>query len=92
MWGKLSKEKRDIVLYRRNSRHLYSCQKRTNSIEDKYLDAELKKEQYNRMLERYAKEASALQPQIEKRTNPNRGNIEPKLNYYICLKTKQIAT
>lgn len=44
------------------------------------------------MLERYAKEASALQLQIEIRANPNHGNIEPKLNSFICLKTKQIAT
>lgn len=32
------------------------------------------------MLERYIKEASAMQQQIEMRENPNRGNIEPKLN------------
>lgn len=44
------------------------------------------------MLERYAKEASALQQQNEMHENLNRGNIEPKLNYYIYLKTKQIAT
>ena len=37
------------------------------------------------MLERYTKEASAMQQQIEMRENPNRGNIEPKLNYSINL-------
>ena len=37
------------------------------------------------MLERYIKEASAMQQQIEMRENPNRGNIEPKLNYSINL-------
>ena len=59
---------------------LSTVQKRINSIEDKYLDGDLTKEQYNRMLERYIKEASAMQQQIEMRENPNRGNIEPKLN------------
>ena len=60
-------------------------QKRIDSIEDKYLDGELTKEQYNRMLERYTKEASTIQQQVEMRENPNRGNIEPKLNYSINL-------
>ena len=64
---------------------LSTVQKRINSIEDKYLDGDLTKEQYNRMLERYIKEASAMQQQIEMRENPNRGNIEPKLNYSINL-------
>ena len=62
-----------------------AIQKRINSIEDKYMDGDLTKEQYNRMLERYTKEASAIQQQIEIRANPNRGNIEPKLNYSINL-------
>ena len=64
---------------------LSTVQKRINSIEDKYLDGDLTKEQYNRMLERYTKEASAMQQQIEMRENPNRSNIEPKLNYSINL-------
>ena len=37
------------------------------------------------MLERYTKEASAMQQQIEMRANPNRANLEPKLNYSINL-------
>lgn len=37
---------------------LSTVQKRINSIEDKYLDGDLTKEEYNRMLERYTKEAS----------------------------------
>ena len=64
---------------------LSTIQKRINNIEDKYLDGDLTKEQYNRMLERYTKEASSMQQQIEMRENPNRGNIEPKLNYSINL-------
>ena len=64
---------------------LLAIQKRIYSIEDKYSDGDLTKEQYNRMLERYTKEASAIQQQIEIRANPNRGNIEPKLNYSINL-------
>ena len=64
---------------------LSTIQKRINSIEDKYLDGDLSKEEYNRMLERYTKEASAMQQQIEMRENPNRSNIEPKLNYSINL-------
>lgn len=35
---------------------LSTVQKRINSIEDKYLDGDLTKEEYNRMLERYTKE------------------------------------
>ena len=54
---------------------LSTVQKRINSIEDKYLDGDLTKEEYNRMLERYTKEASAMQQQIEMRENPNRSNI-----------------
>ena len=64
---------------------LSTVQKRINSIEDKYLDGDLTKEQYNRMLERYTKEASTIQQQVEMRENPNRSNIEPKLNYSINL-------
>ncbi|MFS3008356.1 recombinase family protein [Bacteroides thetaiotaomicron] len=64
---------------------LSAIQKRINSIEDKYLDGDLTKEQYNRMLERYTKEASTIQQQVEMRENPNRSNIEPKLNYSINL-------
>lgn len=37
------------------------------------------------MLERYTKEASTMQQQMEMRANPNRGNLEPKLNCYISL-------
>ena len=64
---------------------LSAIQKRINSIEDKYSDGDLTKEQYNKMLERYTKEVSAMQQQIEMRATPNRGNIEPKLNYSINL-------
>ena len=64
---------------------LSTVQKRINSIEDKYLDGDLTKEEYNRMLERYTKEASTIQQQVEMRENPNRSNIEPKLNYSINL-------
>ena len=64
---------------------LSTVQKRINSIEDKYLDGDLTKEEYNRMLERYTKEASTIQQQVEMRENPNRSNIEAKLNYSINL-------
>lgn len=37
------------------------------------------------MLERYTKEASTIQQQIEIQENPNRSNIEPKLDYSINL-------
>ena len=51
---------------------LSTVQKRINSIEDKYLDGDLTKEEYNRMLERYTKEASAMQQQIEMREKGQR--------------------
>ena len=66
-------------------KELSTIQKRIDSIEDKYLDGDLTKEQYNRMLERYTKEASTIQQQIEIQENPNRSNIEPKLDYSINL-------
>ena len=52
--------------------------KRINSIEDKYLDGDLTKEEYNRMLERYTKEASTIQQQVEMRENPNRSKYRTK--------------
>ena len=64
---------------------LSAIQKRINSIEDKYADKEITQEQYDRMTKRYTEEASTIQQQIEMRANPNRGNIEPKLNYSINL-------
>lgn len=58
---------------------------RINAIEDKFIDGELDKEQYNRMMERYAKEAQTLHERIEMLSAPNRCNIEPQLNYSINL-------
>ena len=49
------------------------------------MDKELTQEQYERMTKRYTEEASTLQQRIEVLTNPNRSNIEPKLNYAIDL-------
>ena len=37
------------------------------------------------MLEIYPKEAKTIQQQVEMLENPNRSNIEPKLNYSINL-------
>ena len=75
-------EKKQIIKLKEE---LNKVNDRINVIDDKFLDGDLNKEQYDRMLERYTKEASTIQQQVEMRENPNRGNIEPKLNYSINL-------
>jgi len=64
---------------------LSGIQKRINTIEDKYLDGDLTKEQYNRMLERCTKEEGTMKQRMEFLKTPNRSLIEPKLSYSINL-------
>lgn len=58
---------------------------RINSVEDKFLDGDLTKEQYNRIMERCLKEQTNLKQQIENLQTLNRSNLEPKLGYSINL-------
>ena len=58
---------------------------RLQKLEDMFVDGEITKETFKNMQERYYKEISNLQGQIELFKNPNRSNIEPKLRYSILL-------
>ncbi|NDW13526.1 recombinase family protein [Bacteroides sp. 214] len=58
---------------------------RMDNTEDKYLDGELNKEQYSRIIERYKKEVLTLEQRIKTFQTPSRSSIEPKLEYSICL-------
>lgn len=55
------------------------------SVEDKFVDGDITKEQYNRIMERYSSEEANLKQQIEFMRTPNRCNLEPKLDYTMSL-------
>lgn len=59
--------------------------KRINSVQDKYIDGELDKVSYNRLLERYSNEADSLKERIALVETPNNVKVEPKLGYAISL-------
>ncbi len=54
-------------------------------LDDKYLLQEIDKSMYDRLLDRCMKEKQELQKRIDFVKTPNRTNIEPKLDYSICL-------
>ena len=58
---------------------------RMNKIEDKYLDEEIDKNDYNRMIARQKKQLNALIGKRELLENSNREKIEPQLKYSINL-------
>ena len=58
---------------------------RMNKIEDKYLDEEIDKNDYNRMIARQKKQLNALIGKRELLENSNRAKIEPQLKYSIDL-------
>ena len=55
------------------------------SVEDKFVEGDITKEQYNRIMERYTIEEANLKQQIEFMRAPNRCNLEPKLDYTMSL-------
>ena len=59
--------------------------KRMDSVQDKYIDGELDKLSYNRLMERYSNEAESLQERIALVETPNNVKVEPKLGYAISL-------
>jgi hypothetical protein len=63
---------------------LQKVKSRLESLQDKYIDGEIDKVQFNSMQERY-NEVDNLQNQIEMYKNPNCSNIKPKLEYSILL-------
>ena len=58
---------------------------RMNSIEDRYLDNEITKEEYNRMINRQKAQLDKLKDRRELLETPNRGKIEPQLKYSMSL-------
>ena len=56
-----------------------------NKVDDKFIRDEIDKSTHNRFMERYKNEKAVLQERINLMKNPNRANIEPKLNYSISL-------
>ena len=64
---------------------LSAVTKRINSVQDKYIDGELDKVSYNRLLERYSNEADSLKERIALVETPNNVKVEPKLGYAISL-------
>ena len=66
---------------------IYEMNERMNKIEDKYLDGEIDKEAYNRMINRQKQQLKAAEDRKELLENPNRGKIEPKLMYAMSLIT-----
>ena len=58
---------------------------RINKTDDKFLDGDIDKEMYNRLINRYKQELSELDCKIEMLQTLNSTKIEPKLGYSISL-------
>ena len=58
---------------------------RMDKIEDKYLDGEIEKEDYTRMINRVKQQMKNVEDRKELLETPNRGKVEPKLKYSINL-------
>ena len=63
----------------------YETNLRINKIEDKYLDGEIGRDEYNRMINRHRESIKALQDKIDILRAPNRSKVEPQLRYSINL-------
>ncbi len=63
----------------------YETNLRIDKIEDKYLDGEIGRDEYNRMISRHKDGIKALQDKIDILRAPNRSKIEPQLRYSINL-------
>ena len=70
---------------RKLEHEVYDIEMRMDKIEDKYLDGEIERDEYNRMINRHKGKKSGLQSRIELLQTPNRGKIEPQLKYAIHL-------
>ena len=64
---------------------IYEMNERMNKIEDKYLDGEIDKDAYNRMINRQKQQVKAAEDRKELLETPNRGKIEPQLKYSMSL-------
>ena len=59
--------------------------KRMDSVQDKYIDGDIDKATYNRLVERYSHEAESVKQRIELAENKNSAKVEPKMGYAISL-------
>ncbi|MBR2887321.1 MAG: recombinase family protein, partial [Bacteroidales bacterium] len=59
--------------------------KRMDSVQDKYIDGDIDKATYNRLMERYSHEAESVKQRIELAENKNSAKVEPKMGYAISL-------
>ena len=59
--------------------------KRMDSVQDKYIDGDIDKATYNRLMERYSHEAESVKQRIELAENKNGAKVEPKMGYAISL-------
>ena len=59
--------------------------KRMDSVQDKYIDGDIDKATYNRLMERYSNEAESVKQHIELAENKNSAKVEPKMGYAISL-------
>ena len=59
--------------------------KRMDSVQDKYIDGDIDKETYNRIIERYSREADSVKERIALLETQNNAKIEPKMGYAISL-------
>ena len=69
-------------------RYIADRRKRLEAIEDKYIDEEIDKDDYQRMTEWVNKEIAILETKREMVKTLNRSDIEPKLDYAINLISK----
>ena len=63
----------------------YDINERMNSIEDKYLDEEIDKNDYNRMISRQKSKLRQIEDRKDMFETQNRARIEPQLKYAINL-------
>ena len=59
--------------------------KRMDIVQDKYIDGDIDKETYNRIMERYSREADSIKERISLLETQNNAKIEPKMGYAISL-------
>ena len=56
-----------------------------NSVDDKFIEGDIDKEQYQRISDRYKREIGATEERIKTLELSNKENIEPKFDYSISL-------
>ena len=67
------------------SEELNKVAEKMAKLEDKFIEGDIEKSEYNRIMDRYRKVALDLEKQIDILKTPSRSKIEPKLDYSINL-------